>query len=134
MSKIARCFSPPLFLLLPFLLLQIIFKVTCKAMDFITASSYIYPHTYARIHILMSHSWRLSLSLLCFILASGWLPSFPLLSCCMQSTPSPISQFPPYNPFFILPFPALSCLFQTVETMGREFWTEHCPNYSCQMN
>lgn len=59
-------------------------------------------------HILRGHSWHLSLSLLCFILASGWLPSFPLLSCCIQSTPSPISQFPPYTPFLSCPF--LLCL------------------------
>lgn len=35
---------------------------------------------------------------------------------------------------FILPFPALSCLFQTVETVGRDSWIEHCPDYSCQRN
>lgn len=123
MSKISRCFSPPLFLLLPFLFLQIIFQETYKVTDFITASSYILcPHTYVHIHILMGHSWHLSLSLLCFILASGLLPSFPLLSCYMQSAPPPISQFPPHNPFLSCPF--LLCLAfskqwkQRGETLG----------------
>lgn len=36
------------------------------------------------------------------------LASFPLLSCCTQSTPAPISQFPPYTPFLSCPF--LLCL------------------------
>lgn len=71
-------------------------------------STYTCPHTYVHIHILMGHSRHLSLSLLCFIFASGWLPSFPLLSCYMQSAPSPISQFPLHNPFLSCPF--LLCL------------------------